>query len=67
MNNQSIQRIKSINSLGQNVICFNRRVEKRRKVLGLQAYSSAFDPNPFSRRMGIDRRETILEYGKQAD
>jgi len=65
MNNQSIQCIKSINSLGQNVISLDRREGKRRKVLGLQAYSFAFDPNPFSRRMGIDRRDTILEYGKQ--
>ena len=63
MNTQTISRSKSINSLGQNVICIDRRHEQRRKVLGFQSYSSEFDPNPFSRRLGIDRRETIVEYG----
>ena len=51
-----------MNSLGQNVMCLDRREEQRREVRGLQAYSSGIEPNPFSRRMGIDRRETIVVY-----
>ena len=62
MNKQSIPLRKSMNSFGQNVICLDRRDEQRRKISGLQAYSSGFEPNPFSRRMDIDRRKTIVVY-----
>lgn len=52
-----------MNSLKPYVVCFDRRMQQRRKLNGLQAITSGFEPNPFSRRMGTDRRNTIVVYG----
>jgi len=51
-----------MNSLRPDVICIDRRKQERRKLRGLQACIPVFEPNPFSRRMGTDRRGTIVVY-----
>ena len=55
-----------MNNLRPNVICIDRRKKQRRELRGLQTSIQGFEPNPFSRRMGTDRRGTIVVYGPHA-
>jgi hypothetical protein len=51
-----------MNSQQPNILYLDRRKEERRKLRVLQARTSGFEPNAFSRRTGADRRNTIVVY-----
>lgn len=51
-----------MNTQTSNFICFDRRKNPRRAPRGLRNLTAIYEPNPFSRRVGIDRRDTTVVY-----
>ncbi len=51
-----------MNTQTNDFICFDRRKNPRREPRGLRSYSSGYEPNAFSRRNGMERRDTIVVY-----
>lgn len=62
MTGQTTSRSTSMNTSSSNFICFDRRKNLRRAPRGLRSLTTLYEPNPFSRRAGIDRRDSVVVY-----